>query len=254
MPQSYTRLTPGPPRGASLRDAATGSRYFAQEYCQSGGSSQQALGAVSTEAASGAGRQFVTSQPPRPSSRSWTALRYLEEWSGIAKAFDLATGYFEIGALLALDGKWQPLEKIRILMGAEMTYRTRKALLEAVRSRAMEILDGSIEADKETNPFLPRRSSMRSNRGRSSARGEIENRIKELHHGLAVYVLMQEIRLRLSRGSSARAQVSTIRDRFLKIGARVIESVRRIVVHLPASFPHVADWRKVALGLGAATG
>ena len=27
----------------------------------------------------------------------WTGLRYLEEWSGIAKAFDIATGYFEIG-------------------------------------------------------------------------------------------------------------------------------------------------------------
>ena len=84
----------------------------------------------------------------------WTGLRYLEEWSGIAKAFDIATGFFEIGALLALDGKWQPLEKIRILMGAEMTHRTRKALLEAVRSRAVEILDASIEADKEANPFL----------------------------------------------------------------------------------------------------
>ncbi len=84
----------------------------------------------------------------------WTGLRYLKEWSGIAKGFDIATGYFEIGALLALDGQWQPLEKIRILMGAEMTHRTRKALLDAVRSRAVEILDGSIEADKETNPFL----------------------------------------------------------------------------------------------------
>ena len=39
-------------------------------------------------------------------------------------------------------------------MGAEMTYRTRKALLEAVRSRAVAILDGSIEAEKEANPFL----------------------------------------------------------------------------------------------------
>ena len=58
----------------------------------------------------------------------WTGLRYLEEWTGIAKAFDIATGYFEIGSLLALDGKWQALKKIRILMGAEMTYRTRKAL------------------------------------------------------------------------------------------------------------------------------
>jgi hypothetical protein len=84
----------------------------------------------------------------------WTGLRYLEEWAGIAKAFDIATGYFEIGALLALDSKWQTLEKIRILMGAETTHRTRKALLDAVRSRAVEVLDGSIEADKEHNPFL----------------------------------------------------------------------------------------------------
>ncbi len=84
----------------------------------------------------------------------WTGLRYLEEWTGIAKAFDIATGYFEIGALLALDGKWQPLEKIRILMGAEMTQRTRKALLEAVKSQAIEQLDRSIETTKDANPFL----------------------------------------------------------------------------------------------------
>ena len=58
----------------------------------------------------------------------WTGLRYLEEWSGIVEAFDIATGYFEIGALLALEGKWQDLEKIRVLRGAETTHRTRNAL------------------------------------------------------------------------------------------------------------------------------
>ena len=84
----------------------------------------------------------------------WTGLRYLEEWSNIATAFDIATGYFEIGALLALDGRWQGLDKIRILMGAETTLRTRKAILEAVRARALERLDDSIEDDKEPNPFL----------------------------------------------------------------------------------------------------
>lgn len=84
----------------------------------------------------------------------WTGLRYLEEWTGIAKSFDIATGFFEIGSLLALDGKWQSLEKIRLLMGAETTHRTRKALLEAVRTRAVAQLDGSLEAEKEANPFL----------------------------------------------------------------------------------------------------
>ena len=84
----------------------------------------------------------------------WTGLRYLEEWSGIAKAFDIATGYFEIGALLTLDGKWQGLDKIRILLGAETTHRTRKTILEAVRTQALDRLDEGIEKDKEPNPFL----------------------------------------------------------------------------------------------------
>ena len=84
----------------------------------------------------------------------WTGIRYLEEWCSIARAFDVATGYFEIGSLLALDGKWQGLEKLRILMGAETTKRTRKAILEAVKSRATEKLDGSLEDEKTANPFL----------------------------------------------------------------------------------------------------
>ena len=84
----------------------------------------------------------------------WTGLRYLEEWCSIAKAFDIATGYFEIAALLTLDGKWQGLDKIRVLMGAETTHRTRKAMLEAVRTQALDRLDQSIEEDKEPNPFL----------------------------------------------------------------------------------------------------
>lgn len=84
----------------------------------------------------------------------WTGLRYLEEWCTIAKGFDIATGYFEVGSLLALDGKWQGLEKVRILMGAETTHRTRKALLQAIKSRALVCLDSALDNDKDLNPFL----------------------------------------------------------------------------------------------------
>jgi hypothetical protein len=84
----------------------------------------------------------------------WTGLRYLEEWTGIARAFDIATGYFEVGALLALEGKWQGLEKIRILMGSDTTHRTRRILLDAVRSKAVRVLDDSLEGSKRENPFL----------------------------------------------------------------------------------------------------
>jgi phosphatidylserine/phosphatidylglycerophosphate/cardiolipin synthase-like enzyme len=88
------------------------------------------------------------------SVEGWSGIRYLEEWCDLAKSFDIATGFFEVGSLLALDGKWQGLEKVRILMGGEVTHSTRKALLDAVRDRANTHLDQSLEGDKEENPFL----------------------------------------------------------------------------------------------------
>lgn len=84
----------------------------------------------------------------------WTGLRYLEDWTEISTHFDIATGFFEIGSLLALDGKWQQLDKIRILMGNETTLRTRKALTKALEERTQETLDGSLEDAKGQNPFL----------------------------------------------------------------------------------------------------
>ena len=84
----------------------------------------------------------------------WTGSGTWRSGPVFANAFDIATGYFEIGVLLALDGKWQGLDTIRILMGAETTHRTRKAILEAVRAQALGRLDESIEEEKGPNPFL----------------------------------------------------------------------------------------------------
>ena len=104
------------------------------------------------------------------------------------------------------------------------------------------------------------------------ARGDIENRIKELKHGLeidriscssfkanqfrvlmtaAAYVLMQELRLHARRSGCARAQVNTLRLRLLKLGAWIESSVRRIVLHLPMSTPYADDWRRIACSVGA---
>ena len=83
----------------------------------------------------------------------WKVLNYLREWSDISSRFDIATGYFEIGALLALDGKWQQLERIRILMGDEVSKRTQAALVAGL-SRVRSQLDASIEAEKTKNDFL----------------------------------------------------------------------------------------------------
>ena len=87
------------------------------------------------------------------SDKDWKVLRYLQDWSDIAHTFDIATAYFEIGALLAMDGQWQQLDKMRILMGDEVTRRTKKALLAGVES-IKQTLDQSIETEKESNDFL----------------------------------------------------------------------------------------------------
>ena len=107
------------------------------------------------------------------------------------------------------------------------------------------------------------------------ARGDIENRIKELHDGLqigrtsccrfwanqlrvfltaAAYVLMQELRLRAAGTACARTQVTWLRDRLLKLGAHVVTSARRIVLHLPTATPDLHAWRHIALALGARPG
>ena len=104
------------------------------------------------------------------------------------------------------------------------------------------------------------------------ARGDAENRLKELKLGLeidrasctrflanqfrvlmtaAAYVLMQELRLRARWTSCARAQAGTLRLRLLKLGAWIEASVRRIAVHLPLGAPFAGDWRRIARSVGA---
>jgi hypothetical protein len=108
-----------------------------------------------------------------------------------------------------------------------------------------------------------------------SDRGDSENRIKELKLGLEMdrtsctsflanqfrvlltataYVLMQGLRLHAKNTGHARAQVSTLRDHLLKIGARVTASARRIMLHLPRTFPYQEAWQRIALSLDADTG
>lgn len=83
----------------------------------------------------------------------WKVLRYLNEWAEISRSFDIASAYFEIGSLLGMDGQWQKLDKLRILMGDEVSRRTQRAIAEGI-DKLNERLDNSIEAEKEKNDFL----------------------------------------------------------------------------------------------------
>jgi superfamily II DNA or RNA helicase len=87
------------------------------------------------------------------SDEDWKVLRYLHDWCEISRGIDCATGHFEIGALLALKGEWQKVDQIRILMGNEVTHRTKSAFQQAF-AHVKHRLDDSIEAEKERNDFL----------------------------------------------------------------------------------------------------
>jgi hypothetical protein len=99
-------------------------------------------------------------------------------------------------------------------------------------------------------------------------RGEAENRIKEQQLDLfadrtschrfvanqfrlllssAAYVLVQALRRTALVGTElAAAQVGTIRLKLLKVAARVVVTVRRVVFHLASSYPYQALFRAVS--------
>ncbi|NLF06520.1 MAG: helicase, partial [Pirellulaceae bacterium] len=87
------------------------------------------------------------------SDDDWKVQRYLHDWCQLSKAIDVATGYFEIGGLLGLKDEWQKVDAIRILMGDEVSRRTKKAFAEGVQ-QVKARLDDSLETEKEKNDFL----------------------------------------------------------------------------------------------------
>ena len=87
------------------------------------------------------------------SNPDWTVRRYLNDWCQISRQFDIATGYFEIGAFLCLNQEWQKLDKIRVLMGDEVSLRTKQAFVQGLAT-VLQQLDNSLEAEKSENDFL----------------------------------------------------------------------------------------------------
>jgi hypothetical protein len=104
-------------------------------------------------------------------------------------------------------------------------------------------------------------------------RGDMENRIKEQQLGLfadrtschdllanqfrvllsaAAYVLVETLRrVGLAGTDLARAQAGTIRRKVLKIGGRIVRSVRRLAVHLASGFPLQTTFSRIVQNLDA---
>ena len=150
-----------------------------------------------------------------------------------------------------------------ILYAAETWDRPRRLIVKAER-----LPDGPNTRFVVTNlPGTPQELYD----GRYCPRGEMENRIKEQQLGLladrtschrflanqfrlllasAAYILIETMRrIGLHGTEMADAQVTTIRLRLLKIGARVVTSVRRVVLHLAGGYPLKALFERVAFRL-----
>ena len=89
-------------------------------------------------------KKWFVKEVPRWQSRS--LVRLLPN----LKKMDIATGVFEIGSLLLLEGLWQDLEKVRVLMGDETTRRTKRQITEAL----LAVCNQSIEREKERDDAL----------------------------------------------------------------------------------------------------
>jgi hypothetical protein len=84
---------------------------------------------------------------------------------------------------------------------------------------------------------------------RMSCHSATANQVRLVLH-TAAFWLMHGVRAAIPNASPlARCEFATIRERLIKIGARVIEHLARIRVQLPTSCPEAALFRTVALGL-----
>ena len=84
---------------------------------------------------------------------------------------------------------------------------------------------------------------------RTSCHSATANQVRLVLHTVAFW-LMHAVRSVIpATNPLAKAEFATIRQRLLKIGARVIEHIARIRIHLPTSCPERALFRHIALGL-----
>jgi len=84
---------------------------------------------------------------------------------------------------------------------------------------------------------------------RTSCHSATANQVRLVLH-TAAFWLMWAVRSAIPKASPlAKAEFGTIRERLIKVGARVIEHIARIRIHLPTSCPERALFVGIALGL-----
>ena len=134
-------------------------------------------------------------------------------------------------------GSWR--QSRRIIHKAEVTNgeaNPRYLVTNLQSSRAEFIYDRIYCARGRTEGFIKDHKTFLHS-DRTSCHKFEANQFRLFLHS-AAYVLLHALRSQGLNGTAwTKAQFNTIQNRFLKIGARVIESARRIRFHFPTSYP-----------------
>lgn len=165
------------------------------------------------------------------------ALKY--KWEG--------NGCREYGSVLYKAGSWRHARRVVVkaeITQGELNPRFVVTSLESLSDeQAYEFYCGRGEQENRIKEI-----KLDLNSGRTSCHSFLANQFRLLMH-TAACMLMGVLQESLAGTRFAKAQIGTLRSRLLKVGARVVETARKIWFHLPSSFPAQDAWRRMYAAL-----
>jgi len=156
-------------------------------------------------------------------------------------------GAREYGSILYKAGSWR--HSRRVVVKAEIT--------QGELNPRFVVTNLSGLSDEEAYGFYCMRGEQENRikeikldlaSGRTSCHRFLANQFRLLLH-TAACMLMGVLQESLAGTRFAKAQIGTLRTRILKVGARVVETARKIWFHLPSSFPQQEIWRRMHAAL-----
>lgn len=158
------------------------------------------------------------------------ALKY--RWAG--------EGCREFGEFVYKAGTWR--NRHRVVVKAEITrgeLNPRYVVTSDTSTGAEEVYTFYCGRGDQENRIKEFKGDLAG--GRTSCHRFLANQFRLLLH-LAAAALMGVVQRALSGTQWAQAQVQTIRLRLLKVAVRVVQTSRRIWLHLPTAFPEKGTW------------
>ena len=156
-------------------------------------------------------------------------------------------GCREYGSILYKAGSWRHCR--RVVVKAEITQgelNPRFVVTSLENLSDVEAYEFYCARGEQENRIKEMKLDLAS--GRTSCHSFLANQFRLLMH-TAACMLMGVLQESLAGTRFAKAQIGTLRTRLLKVGARVVETARKIWFHLPNSFPAQDAWKQAYAAL-----